>query len=68
MERVMANKLMYRKEAEEFIKVSGWKPFLDLIIRDKIVLFEDLPPLKVIDVTLFKRIKVMRGSEVLYED
>jgi hypothetical protein len=38
----MSNGIMYRKEAEKFLAESGWKLFLDKIIKEKIIVFPDI--------------------------
>ena len=43
----MANRVMYRKDAEKFLHENGWKLFLDKIINENIIVMGE-PPIEVV--------------------
>ena len=38
----MAHKVMYKKDAEKFLTENGWKIFLNMIVRDRVVVLPDI--------------------------
>lgn len=45
----MANRIIYRSWAESYLAENGWKLFLDLLIKERIVVFENPPKGEIIN-------------------
>lgn len=64
----MANRLIRRKEALIFCQTEGYKLFIDMLIRDSCIVWEDEPERLVIDHIDKMPVIIKRNGRIVYEE
>lgn len=64
----MANRIIRREEALNYCLENGYKPFIDLLIKDNCIVWEDEPKRLVIDHIDEQPIIIKRNGKIVYQD
>lgn len=67
-ENKMANRIIRRKEALDYCQLEGYKLFIDMLIKDNCLVWEDEPKRLVIDHVDKMPVIIKRNGHIVYEE